>query len=222
MISGWPLMARIRTIKPEFYRHEILQELEIHHAGQYPMLVFSALLGHCDSKGRFRWEPRQLKLDILPFINFDMQETLSLLHQSGMVMQYSVKGTFYGVIPSFNKHQRLSGKELTEGEKHPEPNGEAIGKHQRTAVYAHKSVMSLISQDEAVGKQLGSVQDESEAQEGKGREGKRKGIKGSLASGGLVDAPSGLIPPVGDVVKDGSLEDRNLTEDDLAGLGRSA
>ena len=44
-------MARIRTIKPEFFRHESLQDLEIANPGMYPMMVFEALWGHCDSKG---------------------------------------------------------------------------------------------------------------------------------------------------------------------------
>ena len=146
-------MARIRSIKPDFYRHEALQDLEIANQGKYPMMVFSALWGHCDSKGRFEWRPRQLKLDILPFLPFDMAETLAILERAGFLNRYSVDGKEYGEIPTFEKHQRLSGKELTEGEKYPEPTGEATGKQQ------------------------GSDGEIPESQEGKGREeeGKRKG-----------------------------------------------
>lgn len=145
-------MARIRSIKPDFFRHEALQDLEIANPGSYPMMVFAGLWGHCDSKGRFEWRPRQLKLDILPFLPFDMAETLEILAKSGMVNRYEVDGKSYGEIPTFEKHQRLSGKEVTEGEKHPEPNGEATGK------------------------QSGSNRDEQESQEGKGREGNRNGV----------------------------------------------
>jgi hypothetical protein len=60
-------MARIRTVKPDFFRHEALQDLELANPGMYPMMVFQALWGHCDSKGRFEWKPRMLKLDILRF-----------------------------------------------------------------------------------------------------------------------------------------------------------
>jgi hypothetical protein len=139
-------MARIRTIKPDFFRHELLQDLEIANPGKYPMMVFQGLWGHCDSKGRFEWRPRQLKLDILPFIPFDMAETLAILAAANMVKRYVVDGKMYGEIPTFEKHQRLSGKELTDGEKHPEPIGE-------TTV-----------------KQPGSVGEILESQEGKGRE----------------------------------------------------
>lgn len=140
-------MARIRTIKPDFFRHEGLQDLEIANPGMYPMMVFEGLWGHCDSKGRFEWRPRQLKLDILPFLPFDMAETLLILEQSGMVNHYTIDGKEYGEISTFEKHQRLSGKELTEGEKFPPCNSEAIVKQQ------------------------GSVREIPESQEGKGREG---------------------------------------------------
>lgn len=91
-------MTRIRTVKPEFFRHEALQDLEIANPGKYPMMVFEALWGHCDSKGRFEWKPRMLKLDILPFLAFDMAETLSILDAGGMVRRYSVGGKEYGDI----------------------------------------------------------------------------------------------------------------------------
>lgn len=146
-------MARIRTIKPDFFRHEGLQDLEIANPGMYPLMVFAGLWGHCDSKGRFEWKPRMLKLDILPFLPFDMAKTLEILANAGMVVRYSVDGKEYGEVPTFEKHQRLSGKELNEGEKHPEPKKEATGKQQ------------------------GSNGEIPESQEGKGREeeGVRKG-----------------------------------------------
>lgn len=144
-------MARIRTIKPEFFRHEALQDLEIANPGMYPMMVFEALWGHCDSKGRFEWKPRMLKLDILPFLPFDMAKTLEILERAKMLHRYAVDGKEYGEIETFEKHQRLSGKELTEGEKFPSPsNGTPV-------------------------KQLGSDGEIPESQEGKGREEERKG-----------------------------------------------
>lgn len=120
-------MARIRSIKPKFYRHEQLQDLEAAHLGKCVMLVFSGLWGHCDRFGRFEWQPRQLKLDILPFLNFDMAETLQILADAGFMRRYTVNGKDYGVIPTFNEHQRLSGKEAQEGEKFPPPEAEQQG-----------------------------------------------------------------------------------------------
>jgi hypothetical protein len=113
-------MARIRTIKPEFFRHEGLQDL-----GAESMLVFAGLWTQCDSRGRFRWRPRQLKLDILPFMDFDMEVILEKLRESGFLEKYEVDGKYYGLVPTFRDHQRLTGKEREDGEKYPEP----LGKH---------------------------------------------------------------------------------------------
>jgi len=114
-------MPRIRSIKPCFFRHEGLQELEVEHKGKYPMFVFSALWGHCDRLGRFRWKPKTLKLDILPFIPFDMEKTLLILEQAGYIKRYDIDGERYGFIPTFTEHQRISGKEAQEDPEFPDP-----------------------------------------------------------------------------------------------------
>lgn len=159
-------MARIRTIKPEFFRHEGLQDLEIANPGMYPMMVFEALWGHCDSKGRFEWKPRTLKLDILPFLPFDMAATLAILEGAKMIKRYTVDGKEYGLIDSFEKHQRLSGKEATEGEKYPQPPEEIPG----------------------------SVGEIPESQEGKGREKEGKGRGGESVAGASPILPDNDPP----------------------------
>lgn len=122
-------MARIRTIKPEFFRHEGLQDLEAANPGAYTMLVFAGLWGHCDKAGTFEWKPRVLKLDILPFLSFDMAATLNLLEEAGLIVRFEVEGKLYGKIPSFADHQRISGKEAESPVKYPGSTGEAPGKH---------------------------------------------------------------------------------------------
>lgn len=98
-------MARIRTIKPDFFRHEALQDLEIDNPGAYPMLVFSGLWAVSDREGRFEWRPRRIKLDVLPFLNYDMENTLSLLVEAGLVEKYDCDGSMYGAIVSWDRHQ---------------------------------------------------------------------------------------------------------------------
>lgn len=130
-------MARIRTVKPEFFRHEGLQDLEIANPGASCMLVFEGLWGHCDAQGVFEYRPRQLKLDILPFLPFDMETTLGLLEEAGFVQVFENDGKRYGFISSFTEHQRLSGKEAGEsGVKHPQFSVEATGK-QRGSTREH-------------------------------------------------------------------------------------
>ena len=99
-------MARIRTVKPAFFRHERLQELETTHANLRPMLVFQGLWTQADREGRFVWSPRQLKLDILPFVEFEMAYTLELLQSSGFIKRYEVGGRSYGYIPTWREHQK--------------------------------------------------------------------------------------------------------------------
>lgn len=123
-------MARIRTVKPSFFRHEELQELEVQNPGSYIMLVFQGIWTLSDSKGRFLYKPRQMKLDILPFIPFDFESTLKILEMNGFIEVYEVDGVKYGRVPTFLEHQRLTGKESLEGEKYPDPNGETEGKQQ--------------------------------------------------------------------------------------------
>lgn len=133
-------MARIRTVKPEFFIHEELQDLERDHAELKPMLVFAGLWGHCDRLGRFEWKPRTLKLGILPFLDFDLGASLLLLWEAGIIKKYESGGKAYGFIPSFDEHQRINGKEAQAPAKYPEPlefistdphgtDGEASGKH---------------------------------------------------------------------------------------------
>ena len=114
-------MARIRTVKPDFFRHEGLQDLERDNPGQHVMLTFAGLWTLCDKSGRFEWKPRTIKLDVLPFLDFDMGTTLALLERFSYVRRYIADGKTYGVIPSFEEHQRINGKEAQEPAKHPEP-----------------------------------------------------------------------------------------------------
>lgn len=144
-------MARIRTIKPDFFRHEGLQDLEREYPGHYVMLVFAGLWTQCDKAGRFVWSPRTLKLDILPFLDFDIEKTLMLLERFSYVARYVHGEKLYGEVVNFTEHQRISGKEAQEPAKHPQP-VEYLGK------------VEVGSTREATGKQ-------SRSQERKGREG---------------------------------------------------
>jgi hypothetical protein len=67
-------------VRPEFFRHEGLQDLERNNPGKYPMFVFEGLWTKCDRQGAFEWKPRSLKLDIFPFLEFDMADSLSILY----------------------------------------------------------------------------------------------------------------------------------------------
>lgn len=120
-------MARIRNIKPAFFRHEILQDIEAANPGEHVMLVYIGLWTQCDAAGIFPWKPRQLKLDILPFLDFSIERTLTILSEAGFIQRYTADGAEWGYIPTFAGHQRITGKEATEGEKYPKPGNSAPG-----------------------------------------------------------------------------------------------
>lgn len=157
-------MSRIRTVKPSFFRHEKLQEL-----GERSMLIFEGLWTQCDKAGRFPWKPRTLKLDILPFIEFDMEKELIKLAEAYFVIKYEVQGEFFGVIPTFGEHQRITGKEGLEPAKYPDP-----------PAFKPRKTRKLREPNQGrggdtTGTQKGIVGDGLVAQEGKGREEEGKG-----------------------------------------------
>jgi hypothetical protein len=114
-------MARIRTIKPEFFRHEGLQDLEAQNPGKCCMLVFAGLWTISDKNGVFEYKPRHIKLDVLPFIQFDISQSLEALEIGGYISRFVSEGRSYGVVLSFKRHQRITGKEAKDGKRFPEP-----------------------------------------------------------------------------------------------------
>jgi hypothetical protein len=160
-------VARIRSIKPSFFRDEDLQDLERANPGKHTMLVFAGLWGHCDKNGNFEWKPRTLKLDILPFLDFDMAETLEILRADGFLRKYAVDGREYGHIPTFDEHQRITGKEAQDPERFPTDSPSNTG--------------------DTGGKQQGG-------QEGKGREGNKEGKGGDCPHEEIIAAYHETLP----------------------------
>jgi hypothetical protein len=127
-------MSRIRSVKPDFFRHEGLQDLEKENPGKYPMFVFEGLWTKCDRQGIFEWRPRLIKLDILPFLDFEMEKTLKILETAGYIQKYTVDEKEYGIIPTFKKHQGITRAEMNNINLFPLPEegAETFGKEQQT------------------------------------------------------------------------------------------
>lgn len=103
-------MARIRTIKPDFFKHEALFDAE-KETGLPLRLAFVGLWCQADREGRFEWRPRQLGVDILPYDEIDFSRVLDALATRGFVVKYVSKNKVYGVIPSWRKHQVVNNRE---------------------------------------------------------------------------------------------------------------
>jgi hypothetical protein len=73
-------MSSIRTVKPELFKHDELFDAEIEH--QLPLhIAVIGLFTCCDREGRFKWHPRRLKTDILPYDDVDPEQIFNILAQ---------------------------------------------------------------------------------------------------------------------------------------------
>ena len=107
-------MARIRTIKPDFFKHEELYELE--KQSKLPVrLAFIGLWTVADREGRFKWRPNQLKLDCLPYDQIDFSRVLDALATRGFITEYCESGVDdgekYGFINTFTQNQVINNRE---------------------------------------------------------------------------------------------------------------
>jgi hypothetical protein len=112
-------MGRIRTVKPELFKHGGLFDAE-QETGLPLRLAFIGMFTVCDREGRFKWRPRELKLDVLPYDAVDFSCVLDALATRGYLVKYESAGVEYGCIPTWNAHQSINNKE-TES-KIPPPN----------------------------------------------------------------------------------------------------
>lgn len=101
---------RIRTIKPEFFTHAELADLEFDTA--LPVrLAFIGLWCAADRDGRFKWDPRRLGVQILPYDNVDFDVIMEALNKAGFIDKYEVEGRTFGCVPSFSRHQVINNRE---------------------------------------------------------------------------------------------------------------
>lgn len=153
-------MARIRTIKPEFFLDSDLCELSPLHR-----LLFVGLWCQADRAGKLEDKPRELKVKVLPYDDCDVDRLLHDLAVAGFVVRYTVGDKDYLYIPTFARHQHPHIKE-TES-LCPDP---------------PDSPPAVIPVEHQAGTGQAPVSHGSSREEGKGREGKDLGKEGSGAS----------------------------------------
>lgn len=99
-------MARIRTIKPEFWKHEDLSELpEATH------MLAAALLNHADDEGYFNANPALVRSECLPLreSSVSVNDSLNHLARVGYIrLGKGQDGKRYGRIVKFADHQRVN------------------------------------------------------------------------------------------------------------------
>lgn len=105
-------MARIRTIKPEFFTSEDIVSLS-----PLARLLYIALWCESDREGRLLWKPRTFKMRYLPADDCDVEALCSELVAAQLVKLY---GEGFAWIPKFGLHQHLNPREAAS--TLPEPN----------------------------------------------------------------------------------------------------
>ena len=96
-------MARIRTIKPEFFTSEEIVDMPM------PVrLLYIALWCEADRDGRLVWKPRTIKMRYFPADDFDINEACECLVSTGHVVLY---GDGLAYIPTFLEHQHINPRE---------------------------------------------------------------------------------------------------------------
>ena len=96
-------MARIRTIKPEFWTDERLAECSI-----TSRLLFIGMLNFADDNGNLVYSAKRLKMQVFPADMVDTQPLLDELLAHGLLIEYAVSNCAYLHIKGFSKHQVIN------------------------------------------------------------------------------------------------------------------
>jgi hypothetical protein len=99
-------MARIRTIKPEFFTSEDITSLT-----PLARLFYVSLWCEADREGLLSWRKGTLKQRYLPADSVSIELLADELESAGLIVIYEVEGKEYAEIPSFKSHQVINNRE---------------------------------------------------------------------------------------------------------------
>ena len=110
---------RIRTIKPEFFKHEGLAEL-----APLERLLFVGLWCMADANGVLPYRPKRIKIEVLPYDDLDVSQAIPRLVSGDYLRTYRVDGEDFLQVVNWHRHQRIQGKEREHGARYPLPPGD--------------------------------------------------------------------------------------------------
>lgn len=96
-------MARIRTIKPDFWTDEKLTECSL-----TARLLFIGTWNFADDNGNLDRSSKQIKARIFPIDNIDCEPLIQELIAQGLLIEYSINDKKYLHIQGFAKHQVIN------------------------------------------------------------------------------------------------------------------
>lgn len=97
-------MARIRTVKPEFWSSEQIME-----CSRNARLLFIGMWNFCDDEGRMPFKPRQIKAQVFPGDDLSADEILGMLRElsgNGLIQIYTIEEQDYLQVTGW-QHQRI-------------------------------------------------------------------------------------------------------------------
>lgn len=99
-------MARIRSIKPDFFSSEAVSGMPLR-----ARLTWVGLWTQCDDHGRAKDNARLIKAAVWPLDNTslsDIEEDLVTLADHGRIVRYSVDGKGFLAVVNWHEHQAIS------------------------------------------------------------------------------------------------------------------
>lgn len=116
-------MARIRSIKPEFFTSLTIADLTPEQR-----ITFIGLWTHADDEGRCVDDARLIKAAIWPLDDrtaADIETDLGVLSESSLILRYTLNRKRYLVVRSWAEHQRIN--RPTPSKLPPPPQGPILG-----------------------------------------------------------------------------------------------
>jgi hypothetical protein len=96
-------MARIRTIKPDFWTDEKLTECSLS-----ARLLFIGTWNFSDDNGNLDRSSKQIKARVFPLDNLDCEPLILELLEKELLVEYEYEDRLYLHIQGFNKHQLIN------------------------------------------------------------------------------------------------------------------
>lgn len=96
-------MARIRTIKPDFWTDEKLTECSLS-----ARLLFIGTWNFADDNGNLDRSAKQIKARVFPLDNIECEPLLQELLYQGLMIEYRYEGKLFLHINGFGKHQLIN------------------------------------------------------------------------------------------------------------------
>lgn len=155
-------MARIRTIKPSFFKSDDVSALPLR-----ARLTWIGLWTQCDDQGRTKDHLKLIKADIWPLDQVslaDIEEDLTTLARLGRIVRYEVGGERYLAVTNWSRHQKINRPTVSTIPSPPAglaPAEQCVSEPRETSSYPQVSPHGAFTE--------GSL-GEGKGREGKGRE----------------------------------------------------